>query len=557
MLDFLAQAPAVAKTMLFLSLTISLGLAIGRVGYRGASLGVGGVLFAGLFAGHLARGHGVALDAHVLEFLREFGLILFVYTIGVQVGPGFIEALRQVGARLNLLAAAIVALGAATTIVLQKLFDLPLAAALGIFSGAVTNTPSLGATQQALGDLRLPADQLALPGLGYAIAYPFGIIGILLTMVALRVVFRIRPADVAAEIEAKRLAEAGRIGTMDVTIAEPRWAGQILRHLPGFAEGEVTASRLMRNGKLQAPHDTTRLEIGDVLHLVGSPDRLAAAQAEMGPEFHTALTTKGTDITWERLIVTSEAVLGRSLAALDIEADCDVRISRVDRAGVEIVAHSGVKLQFGDVLNVIGRKEDILRAAEILGNSQARLKAFEPLPMFIGIALGVVLGSIAFSVPGLAAPIKLGLAGGPLLAAIVLSRIGHIGPLLWFSPPGSVAALRELGIVLFLAVVGFNSGGRFVETLTGGDGLRWLAVGALITLIPLVIVGLVAHLVVKLDYLSICGLLSGSMTDPPALAFANAMAPDSQAQAQAYAAVYPLVMALRILTPQVLAFALL
>ena len=249
-------------------------------------------------------------------------------------------------------------------------------------------------------------------------------------------------------------------------------------------------------------------------------------------------------------------MLGRTLAALDIEADCDVRISRVDRAGVEIVAHSGVKLQFGDVLNVIGRKEDILRAAEILGNSQARLKAFEPLPMFIGIALGVLLGSIAFSVPGLAAPIKLGLAGGPLLAAIALSRVGHIGPLLWFTPPGAVAALRELGIVLFLAVVGFNSGGRFVETLLGGDGLRWMLVGAAITLVPLVVAGLIAQLAMKLDYLSICGLLAGSMTDPPALAFANAMAPESQAQAQAYAAVYPLVMALRILTPQILAFAL-
>lgn len=556
MFDFLAQAPAVAKTMFLLSLTIALGLAVGRIAFRGASLGVGGVLFAGLFAGHVARQNGVAFDAHVLEFLREFGLILFVYTIGVQVGPGFIEALRQVGARLNMLAALVVALGAATTIALQKLLDLPMAAALGVFSGAVTNTPSLGATQQALADMKLPADQLALPGLGYAIAYPFGIIGILLTMVAVRVVFRIRPAEVAAELEAKRLAEAARLETRDISVADARWPGQILRHLPGVEAGELTVSRLMRGGALQAPHDATRLELGDVLHLVGAREALDRAQREIGPEFPKPLTTKGTALTWERLIVTSDAVLGRTLAALDIESDCDVRISRVDRAGVEIVAHSGVKLQFGDVLNVIGRKEDILRAAEILGNSQARLKAFEPLPMFIGIALGVLLGSIAFSVPGLAAPIKLGLAGGPLLAAIALSRIGHIGPLLWFTPPGAVAALRELGIVLFLAVVGFNSGGRFVETLLGGDGLRWMLVGAAITLVPLIVAGLIAQLAMKLDYLSICGLLAGSMTDPPALAFANAMAPESQAQAQAYAAVYPLVMALRILTPQILVFAL-
>ncbi len=554
--DFLAQASPVSRTVLALSLTIALGLAIGRVSFRGASLGVGGVLFAGLLAGDQARRYGVTLDTHVLEFLREFGLILFVYTIGVQVGPGFVEALRRVGARLNMLAALVVVLGAATTVALQRLLDLPMAAALGVFSGAVTNTPSLGAAQQALADLKLPADQLALPGLGYAVAYPFGIIGILLTMVALRAAFRIDPARVAADLEAKRKAEAGRIATLDVAVAEPRWAGLILRKLPGVDTGALTVSRLMRAGALQVPHDTTRVELGDILHLVGSREALARAQDDIGPTHETALTTKGTPLSWERIIVTSEAALGRSLAALDIEGACDVRVSRVDRAGVEIVAHSGVKLQFGDVLNVIGRKDDISRAAELLGNSQARLKAFDPLPMFIGILVGVLLGSIAFAVPGLAAPIKLGLAGGPLLAAIVLSRIGHIGPLLWFTPPGSAAALRELGIVLFLAVVGFMSGGRFVETLASGEGWRWMMVGAAITLTPLVVAGLIAQLAMRLDFLSICGLLAGSMTDPPALAFANAMAPDSQAQAQAYAAVYPLVMALRILTPQIIAFAL-
>ena len=233
-----------------------------------------------------------------------------------------------------------------------------------------------------------------------------------------------------------------------------------------------------------------------------------------------------------------------------------MRVSRVDRAGVEIVAGPGVRLQFGDVLNVIGRKEDIGRAADILSNPQARLKSFDPLPMFVAIALGVVLGSIAIPIPGLAAPIKLGLAGGPLLVAIALSRLGHLGPLVWFTPPGALAALRELGIVLFLAVVGFVAGGRFLETLTSGEGLRWLVAGALVTFLPLLVAGLIALVVMKLDYLSTCGVLAGSMTDPPALAFANAMAPDSQAQAQAYAAVYPMVMALRVLTPQILAFAM-
>jgi putative transport protein len=546
----------IAKTVLVLSVAIALGLAIGRVSFRGASLGVGGVLFAGLLMGDLARRYAISLDHHVLEFVREFGLILFVYTIGVTVGPGFVEALRRVGARLNVLAALVVALGAATTIALQKALGLPLAAALGVFSGAVTNTPSLGAAQQALADLKLPEDQIALPGLGYAIAYPFGIVGILLTMVAIRALFRIDPAKVAAEMEARRKAEAGRIATLDVEVRDPRWAGHILRQLPGVESGRVTVSRLMREGELLVPHDATRVALGDRLHLVGPPEVLALVQTDIGPIYERPLTTKGTPITWERLIVTSDAALGRTLAALDIEGLCDVRISRVERAGVEIVAHSGVKLQFGDVLNVIGRRDDITHAADRLGNSQARLKHFDPLPMFIGIAVGVIFGSIAFVVPGLAAPIKLGLAGGPLLAAILLSRVGHAGPLLWFTPPGATAALRELGIVLFLAVVGFLSGGKFLETLFGGDGLLWMGVGAAITLLPLLVVGLIAQVAMKLDYLSTCGLLAGSMTDPPALAFANAMAPESQAQSQAYAAVYPLVMALRILTPQVLAFTL-
>jgi putative transport protein len=556
MFDFLAQASPVAQTVLFLSLTVAIGLAVGRIAYKGAALGVGGVLFAGLFVGDLAQRHGLALDLHVLEFLREFGLILFVYTIGVTVGPGFFEALRRVGARLNALAALVVLLGAVTTVALQKLLDLPLAAALGVFSGAVTNTPALGATQQALADLHLPPGQLALPGLGYAVAYPFGIVGILLTMVLIRVVFRIDPARVAAEFEEKRRAEAGALAVRDVVVEDARWHGQMLRRLPGIETGEFTVSRLMRAGALQVPHDVTRVEQGDILHLVGRPEALDRFGPEIGRESDTTLTTKNTGLTWDRLIVTHEQALGKRLSALDVEGACDVRISRVDRAGVEIVAHPGVKLQFGDVLNVVGRPADITRAAEILGNSQARLKHFDPLPMFIGVAIGVVLGSFAVSVPGLAAPIKLGLAGGPLLAAIALSRVGSIGPLLWFTPPGAVAALRELGITLFLAVVGFTSGGRFVETLTSGQGWRWMAVGAVITLVPLVVVALIGHLVMRLDYLRLCGLLAGSTTDPPALAFANAMAPDSQAQAQAYAAVYPLVMALRILTPQIIAFAM-
>jgi putative transport protein len=439
---------------------------------------------------------------------------------------------------------------------LQKLLDLPMAAALGVFSGAVTNTPSLGATQQALADMKLPADQLALPGLGYAIAYPFGIIGILLTMVALRVVFRIRPAEVAAELEAKRLAEAARLETRDISVADARWPGQILRHLPGVEAGELTVSRLMRGGVLQAPHDATRLELGDVLHLVGPREALDMAQREGRAGVSQAADHQGH---------------GADMGAAD-------RHQR-RRAG----AHAGGARHRSRLRRAhfargprrrrdrrpFGREAAIRRRAQRHRAERGHPARRRDPRQFASAAEGVRAPADVHRHRArrdarlhrlfrsrLAAPIKLGLAGGPLLAAIALSRVGHIGPLLWFTPPGAVAALRELGIVLFLAVVGFNSGGRFVETLLGGDGLRWMLVGAAITLVPLIVAGLIAQLAMKLDYLSICGLLAGSMTDPPALAFANAMAPESQTQAQAYAAVYPLVMALRILTPQILAFAL-
>lgn len=556
LLDYLAHLPAVGQTVLVLSLIGGLGLLIGRLSFKGVSLGIGGVLFAGLAAGDLLHRAGLALDTHALEFIREFGLILFVYTIGVQVGPGFFSAFQRVGARLNLLAVGLVLSGVAVAVVLQRALDLPLPAVLGILSGAVTNTPSLGATQQALADLTPSADLLAMPGLGYAVAYPFGILGVLLTMIGIRAFFRIDPLKLAADLEAKRLAETAHMATLDVVVENYGLDGLILRQLPGAQQGELTVSRLMRHGQLQVPHDTTRLEQGDILHLVGPREALEKAQPQIGPAYTTPLTTKGTRLTWDRLIVTNEAVLGQTLNALDIEGRHDVRISRVDRAGVELVAHAGVRLQFGDVLTVIGRKPDILAAATTLGNSSQRLKKFDPVPLFLGIVIGIVLGAIAFPIPGLAAPVKLGMAGGPLVAAIVLSRLGNIGRLVWFMPPGSLGALRELGIVLFLAVVGYHGGGRLVETLTEGDGLVWLACGVAITLIPQVIVGLVGYLVAKLDYLTLCGLLAGSVTDPPALAFAEAMAPESQVQSQAYAAVYPLVMFLRILIPQALLIAM-
>ncbi len=502
-------------------------------------------------SGTRAKLAGITLDAAMLDFVREFGLILFVYSIGIQVGPGFFSALKRSGLALNLLAAGLVVMGVLTAVAIHLGAGLPLPVVLGLFSGAVTNTPSLGAAQQVLKEVGASPEVLGLPSLGYAMAYPFGIAGILLTMLGLRAVFNLDPVAAASSFEERRRGEVAAVETMNLMLRNADLAGRTIGDLGELAEAGVIVSRMMRQGKLRVPHNGTRLEAGDILHLVGCRQGLERMQTVLGPQTDEQLTTKGTDLAWARVVVTNASVLGRSISALNVEDTHDVRISRVVRSGVELVANPALRLEFGDIVNVIGKPERINEVASVLGNSERRLQQVHLVPMFLGIALGMLLGSIPLAIPGMPAPLKLGLAGGPLIAAIVLARIGHVGPLVWFMPPVANTALRELGIVLFLAVVGFRSGDRFIDTLINGDGLSWMAYGALITIIPLTAVALIGHLFMRMNYLSLCGLLAGGMTDPPALAFANALTP-SEAPALAYATVYPLVMCLRIIAPQVM-----
>ena len=551
LLDVFNGLPDIARTVLLLSAVAAAGLALGQVKVRGVGLGIGGVLFAGIAAGHLAKELGLRFDLHVLHFLREFGLILFVYTIGVQVGPGFFTALKKSGLTLNLLAASLVGLGVLVAVAIHLLAGVPLPAVLGIFSGAVTNTPSLGAAQEILREVGASAAEVNTPSLGYAVAYPFGIVGILIAMGVVRVLFRVDPGAEAEAFERKRRAQTETLETLDVAVRNPAVFGTRLRDIQLFGDLGVMTSRLLREGRLQVPHKDTCLLPGDIVHLVGPRAKLDRMKTYLGHESEVTLTTKGTDMRWERLVVTNEHVLGKTLRQLNLADAYDVVVSRVNRAGVELVPTPALPLQFGDILTAIGKPSDLQRVAALMGNSARRLQQVEFVPVFLGIILGVILGSIPFYVPGMPTPLKLGLAGGPLVAAIVLARIGHIGPLVWFMPPAANLALREFGIVLFLAVVGLMSGDRFMETLVDGDGLAWIGYGALVTLIPLLIVGIVARAVKKQNYLTICGLLAGSMTDPPALAFANAMS-TSEAPALAYATVYPLVMFLRILAPQLI-----
>lgn len=543
----------IALTVSLLSLVSVIGLWLGHIKIRGVSLGIGGVLFGGIIVSHTMTQFGVSLDPHTLHFIQEFGLILFVYTIGIQVGPAFFSSLRHSGLKLNGFAFLIVLLSGLLVIILHKLFDIPLPAILGVFSGAVTNTPSLGAGQQILAELG--ADTTVM-GMGYAIAYPFGIVGILLSMWLIRIIFKISIDREAQEYELQTNSGKATLSTLNVRITNPNLNGLRLDELPDFELHDVAYSRLKRGEELIVPHTDTTIQMGDVLHLVGENSILQKMRLILGEVADVSLSTKGTLYRSERAVVTNEKVFGKKIRQLMLKGKYEVVISRISRAGVELVANGDMTLQFGDILTLVGRKEDIDTVMTVIGNAQQKLQQVQMLPIFIGIGLGVLLGSIPIYLPGFPVALKLGLAGGPLVVALILSRIGSIGKIYWFMPPSANLALREIGIVLFLAVVGWKAGGNFLNTLLSQDGMVWIAAGAVITAVPLLIVGVIARMYTKLNYLTLCGLLAGSMTDPPALAFANALKENNGAAALSYATVYPLVMFCRIILPQILAILL-
>ncbi|MCL2893665.1 putative transporter [Brenneria tiliae] len=543
----------IALTVSMLALVAVLGLWIGNWRIYGVGLGIGGVLFGGIIVGHFAQRYQFELNSDMLHFIQEFGLILFVYTIGIQVGPGFFSSLRVSGLRLNGFAILTVLLGCVVTVIIHKAFDVPLPIILGIFSGAVTNTPSLGAAQQILTDLGSGATLVNQMGMGYAMAYPLGICGILLVMWLMRVLFRVAIDAEAKQFESSNGTHHEQLHTMNVSVTNANLQGLAIQDVPILNRDAVVCSRLKRGDELMVPSPATIIQLGDYLHLVGAKSDLQQARLVIGNEVDTSLSTRGTELHVERVVVTNEKVLGRKIRELNLKQNYDVVISRLNRAGVELIAGNNASLQFGDILNLVGRKTAIDAVADIVGNAQQKLQQVQMLPVFIGIGLGVVLGSIPLFIPGFPVALRLGLAGGPLVIALILGRIGGIGKLYWFMPPSANLALRELGIVLFLSVVGLKSGGDFIATLLHGDGIWWIGYGALITIVPLLIVGVLARTVGKMNYLTLCGMLSGSMTDPPALAFANGLHPTSGAAALSYATVYPLAMFLRIISPQLLA----
>ncbi|OGS51019.1 MAG: hypothetical protein A3J79_03740 [Elusimicrobia bacterium RIFOXYB2_FULL_62_6] len=550
LLTTLFSPQSVAFSMFVITLVGAAGLALGTLKIAGVNLGIAGVLFAGIIFGHF----GLDLDHSTLDFLREFGLILFVYAIGTQVGPGFFSSFRKEGIRLNLLATGVVLGGAALTIAVSRLAGIHISTAVGMYAGAVTNTPSLAAAQQVLNNSGSGPELANNASVGYALAYPGAILGIILTMLLIRALFKKEVAEEALHTKPER-AEFD-FTNISVRVENKNLDGLRIKDIPAIDELGVVVSRLYREGALSVAHDDTELRLGDVLLAVGKNDSLYKFMVVVGSPSDIDLKKVPSRIIQARAVVTRKEVLGRTLEEIKLESQYNVVATRVARADVEFLVTDKYVLQLGDNLVLVGEDAGVARAASVLGNSPKDLNHPQLIPAFIGIGLGVLLGSIPIALPGLSSPVRLGLAGGPLIVAILLSYAQTIGPLNWYMPPAGNLMLRELGIVLFLACVGLKAGGSFVDTLVHGNGVAIMLLSFAITVIPGVLVGVFAKYKYRQNFMSLCGGLAGSMTDPPALAFANSMA-GSNLPGMSYATVYPLVMILRVISAQVMVLLLL
>ena len=546
--NLMTDHESVAYTVIVYSVVIAIGVALGKVKFFGISFGIAWVLFAGIAMAEM----GFTVNTHIQHFIKEFGLILFVYTIGLQVGPGFFSAFKKEGIKLNLLAVISIATCVATVIAIHYLTNTDMSTLVGIMSGAVTNTPGLGAANAALAE-KFGEDAPSLTTM-YAVAYPFGVFGIIIVMLGLRGIFKV---NIEAEKRLNSLRHSKDqvvINRFAIKVSNPSLFGKKLSVIKKTLDFDFTISRMCRKGEILLADANTLIEEGDVVLVVANQRENEKFFTLMGDS--VAITDyfpdeKDMRYTSRRINVTQRAIFTKTLAELDVRRRFGVTISRVFRAGVEFVPSAHTKLQFGDTITVIGDETHIQLVSKEFGNSKRRLQTPHIAELFMGITLGVLLGSIPFSIPGIPGAVRLGLAGGPLIVAILISRYGGKFSVTHYVSQSANLMVREIGIVLFLASVGLDARAQFVQTLLHGQGLYWMGLGALITLIPLIITSLVARIKGKLDYLEICGLLSGASTDPPALAFANEMN-NSEVPALTYASVYPLTTFLRIMVAQLL-----
>ena len=539
----------IAHTVAMFAIAIAAGILLGKFKIRGITLGITWVLFVGIFLSHW----GMRIEPETLGFIKEFGLILFVYSIGMQVGPGFFSAFKRGGIRLNMFAILIVVLGVITTLVVYWVTGTPITTMVGILSGAVTNTPGLGAAQQALEDMGGEDPTIAM---GYAVAYPLGVIGIILIYTVLKAIFKVnydRETEAAQNRAEEKMARATHIS---IEVSNPAIFGKKIKDVSHLLEKRFVISRILHaDGSVDIGNAHTVLSAGDKLLVIVSRQDMDAVMTFIGRriEMHRADWEKlDVQMVSRRIMVTQSGLNGRLLGEMHIQSAYGVNITRVNRAGLDLVAHPALALQIGDRVTVVGPETNIAGVEKLLGNSMRRLREPNLVTIFLGIFLGVALGSIPFAFPGVPQPVKLGLAGGPLIVAILVSRFGPTSfKLVTYTTASANLMLREIGICLFLAAVGLGAGEGFVDTVVNGGGLIWVWYGFIITVVPLFIVGVFARMVYKTNYFTLMGLIAGSTTDPPALAFSNEQT-TTDLPAVAYSTVYPLVMFLRVLSAQLL-----
>lgn len=541
----------IAHTILLYALIISVGIALGKVRIFGISLGVTFVLFVGLFIGHL----GFDANHDIVHFIREFGLILFIFSIGLQVGPGFFSSFKKGGMKLNLLSVSVVLLGAGIAVGLYYILDgrVSMPMMVGVLSGAVTNTPGLGAAQETLRQLSESGVIGETPqiALGYAVAYPLGVTGIILSLILIRFVFRIDLKKENQRIKDINDAQSEKIEFLTVRLMNKHFDGRKLHDIKQLVGRNFIVSRMMREGNYSVPIGNTVLKQGDILFVITSNAAAEAVTVFLGEI--TELDWKESDkvLISRRIVITQSNINGKTVGDLHLRSILGANITRIHRAGIDLLATPNLVLQVGDKVTVVGEADAIKKVEDLLGNTLKRLDYPNISTIFIGIVLGVLVGSIPFVIPGIPMPVRLGLAGGPLVVAILLGRFGYKIRLITYTTHSANLMLRETGISLFLASVGLTSGGQFVETVVSADGLLWVVCGFIITTIPLLITGCIGKKILRLDYFTLMGLLSGSMTDPPALAYSNSIS-ENDAPAVAYSTVYPLTMFLRVISAQIL-----
>ncbi len=535
----------IAHCILVFAVVITAGVILGRLKIGGISLGITWILFVGIVASH----SGMLVQPEILNFVKEFGLVLFVYSIGLQVGPSFFSSFKRLGMRMNSLAIIAVALTIITTFAIHFASGVPMSTMVGVMSGAVTNTPGLGAAQQTFFDITGKSD--ASIALGYAVAYPLGVLGVILSFIAIKWAFKINDEKEIKEIKRREGLKTGA-QRMTLEVKNPAICGKLIEDVITLADRHFVISRVRKqDGKILIPSSETKLENNDKVLVVYDSKDADFLKAFIGQQIEMEWQKLDTELEARRVMITNPEINGKTLGKLGLYGGFSFNITRVNRAGIDLVAHADLELQMGDRVTAVGTSSALKNVEKILGNSMLKLRQPNLIPIFLGISLGVLAGSIPFELPGIPQPIKLGLAAGPLIVSILISRFGPKFKMVTYTTVSANLMVREIGIALFLASVGLGAGQDFVRTIIDGGGYMWILYGAIITLLPILCTALIGRIFMKFDYYTLIGVLAGATTNPPALAYGNASAGNDMPSV-GYATVYPLSMFMRVLSAQLL-----